>query len=711
MGHELSPSGCRPLKSHVDLIQQWSAPTGVKALRRFLGFVNYYRHFIEGMASICAPLYSLTKKRSVWCWDDNCQASFDKVKAMIMSCPVLRYPDWKEPFVVCVDASTSGVGGMLAQKSEKGELQPISFFSSGLTSAQRNYAAGELEAWALIAALRKWWEYLQAAKKVYFISDHNPLVWMKQKKDPRGKFARWLLELEMVQDYEILYRKGSNNQVADFLSRIPSPVDINVNDNDEHMDRHVYLTEETPLDRIKRGQLKDRSIINAKTQLSSDGAIREGCFRRCDGIHIHDDILMKRNRIIIPEQLKTSLTKEYHSQGHFGVEKTLAALKRDFYWVGMENIVKEICSRCEVCARQKRSYQSQVKMQTPNYGAKGSRQAVAMDIATMPWSADGHRYLLVVVDLFAKFVELIPMADQTATSVVTAFRNEWIYRHGAPRVLVSDQGRNVDGGVVRVLCAELGIQKRHSSPYHPQGDGQAERSVQTAKQTIKCLLDEQDKTTNAWPEVVREAAFHINNAVNSSTGKAPSLVMFGTELRTTKTIDVESLRSDINPDDVIAETKANHIVIQTDVDKRTDLARQRYKQYHDRGRVEPAERKVRPGDEIMLRNENRTGLDPMYSGPHKVLDTRGANVFLDSNRPEKPVDCVHHDRCKKLATEDVPTGTPSEAATALNSGVHCRPPDEGESQGSDSLRFLPTTSRYGRRIQRNRRFADFSMGE
>ena len=73
------------------------------------------------------------------------------------------------------------------------------------------------------------------------------------------------------------------------------------------------------------------------------------------------------------------------------------------------------------------------------------------------------------------------MKNQEASTIKDALINQWIYRHGNPKIAVSDQASNIDGEVVSVLCTELGIEKRRSSPYHPEGDGQAERSVQTAK--------------------------------------------------------------------------------------------------------------------------------------------------------------------------------------------------------------------------------------
>ena len=99
-------------------------------------------------------------------------------------------------FYLETDASCTAVGAVLSQQVTDGNRQPIGFFSAGLTPEQRRYAAGELEAWAIVAAVRKWRTYLRAATKIVIVTDHNPLAWLRRQKDPRNKFARQLLELE-----------------------------------------------------------------------------------------------------------------------------------------------------------------------------------------------------------------------------------------------------------------------------------------------------------------------------------------------------------------------------------------------------------------------------------------------------------------------------------------------------------------------------------
>ena len=131
------------------------------------------------------------------------------------------------------------VGGVLSQLDNDNRLRPLAYFSTGLNQSQRKYSAGEVECWALIAVSRKFRDYLKAACKTIFLSDHNPLQWLRKQRDPRNKFARWILELEEL-DYEIRYVKGINNTAADFLSRMDCEVDNQVNKESEFIDRFVY---------------------------------------------------------------------------------------------------------------------------------------------------------------------------------------------------------------------------------------------------------------------------------------------------------------------------------------------------------------------------------------------------------------------------------------------------------------------------------------
>ena len=95
-----------------------------------------------------------------------------------------------------------------------------------------------------------------------------------------------------------------------------------------------------------------------------------------------------------------------------------------------------------------------------------------------PLGRQKFRYFVCIIDVFTRYMELIPLQDQSAVSLAREFQCGWIFRgHGVPKGLLTDQAHNIDGVEIRALCERLGIEKRHSSLYHPQGDGLVERNI------------------------------------------------------------------------------------------------------------------------------------------------------------------------------------------------------------------------------------------
>ena len=106
----MTPDGVSPDPAKVRVVQDFPTPTKLKELRSFLGLANYYRRFIKGFSNIAAPLNALTRKGVKFCWTQSCADAFDKLKRALVSAPILAYPDFRQPFVLFVDASSTGTG-------------------------------------------------------------------------------------------------------------------------------------------------------------------------------------------------------------------------------------------------------------------------------------------------------------------------------------------------------------------------------------------------------------------------------------------------------------------------------------------------------------------------------------------------------------------------------------------------------------------------
>ena len=185
------------------------------------------------------------------------------------------------------------------------------------------------------------------------------------------------------------------------------------------------------------------------------------------------------------------------------------------------------CLTCLTCQKAKASNRARISIQELRVEGLGPDDLVAMDIATLPWADEKYSYFLCIMDVFTRYIELCPLQDQLASSLVCEFERCWIFReHGVPRGLLTDQAHNIDGVEVRI-CERLGIEKRHFSPYHPQGDGLVERSIGLVKQVARCLTLDRQLPKESWPDILPEVAFYCNNTDNASTRFSAQLLMTG----------------------------------------------------------------------------------------------------------------------------------------------------------------------------------------
>ena len=141
-----------PIK--LDGIASWPTPEKVKDVRSFLGFANFYRCFIPDYSNVARPLIDLTKKNLPWNWSPACQLSFDMLKSLFLSKPVLHLPDPAAPFAIATDASKYASGAILLQTDSNGEWHPCSYLSQSFSPAERNYDIYDRELLAVIRALK-----------------------------------------------------------------------------------------------------------------------------------------------------------------------------------------------------------------------------------------------------------------------------------------------------------------------------------------------------------------------------------------------------------------------------------------------------------------------------------------------------------------------------------------------------------------------------
>ena len=220
LGHVVGQGQVKPICAKVEAISVFPVPSCKRKLMRFLGMAGYYRKFCNNFSVIAEPLTNLLKKGTKFIWNDSCQFAFDKLKAILMSTPVLLAPNFDKAFKLAVDASDIGAGAVLIQEDDNGVDHPVCYFSKKFNKHQKNYSTIEKECLALVLAIQHFEVYLTSAQTpIVVFSDHTPLSFLHKLKNRNQRLLRWSL---MLQEYnlDIKHIKGKDNIIPDALSRV-----------------------------------------------------------------------------------------------------------------------------------------------------------------------------------------------------------------------------------------------------------------------------------------------------------------------------------------------------------------------------------------------------------------------------------------------------------------------------------------------------------
>ena len=329
LGHIVTKDGVRPDPRKIQAVRNYPTPRSVKEVRAFIGLAGYYRRHVRNFAEIAKPLTKLTKKDSPFEWGPEQQEAFVELKNELSQEPLLIYPDFSQPFIVACDASTKAVGAILSQVKDGAE-RPVAYCSRQLNSAESKYSITELELLAVIFAVKQFRCYLYGRQfKVY--TDHRALKWLLNLQDPSSRLTRWAVKLSEY-DFIVEHRPNSKMRHADALSRC---IQIVTGD--------YSLTKEKIKEAQENDLLCEKYRVSEKFWLDKDQVLyyegQEGC-----------------PLVVIPRELVETVLKCYHElpfTAHQGIARTIAAIRRKYWWESMNKDVTEYINACEACAKRK----------------------------------------------------------------------------------------------------------------------------------------------------------------------------------------------------------------------------------------------------------------------------------------------------------------------------------------------------------------------
>ncbi|KAL6427138.1 hypothetical protein ACFW04_008640 [Cataglyphis niger] len=324
-----------------------------------------------------------------------------------------------------------------------------------------------------------------------------------------------------------------------------------------------------------------------------------------------------------PKDLRSIIIGETHclpTGGHRGVTKTYNRIKHNYYWENLKSDVQKYIQQCLQCQLKKlvrvKTKQPMIITDTPG----SSFDKVAMDIVgPLPKTERDNEYILTLQDQLTKFCMEIPLQNQTSETIAEAFVDHFICIFGAPKAILTDQGRNFISELMRKIAKIFKIRKFRTTAFHPQSNGSLERSHHALGEYLKQYANDQKQ----WDRWLSLAMFNYNTGVHEATRHTPYELVFGKIARIPSNEALGSEDKLANYDDYLINLVTQLHTIQGNAHKNVVDAKLRSKQYYDK-KINP--QNFKPGDHVfLLRGPKPEKFGDHYTGPHEILEIINKN--------------------------------------------------------------------------------------
>ena len=433
-GYIISQEGVHPMASIVKDVTNAPVPTNVTELRAFLGRVNYYHTFLNGLSTVTEPLHHLLCKEVKWSWTKSCDEAFAKLKKMLSKAPVLTHFDPARPIVVHCDASPYGLGCVLSHRMSDATERPVSFVSRTLSAAERNYAHIEKEGLVLVFAVKNFHEYLYG-HQFSLVTDHKPLLGLFAEHKglssrSASRILRWALLLAAY-NYKLEYRPGSQHGNTDAPSRLP--LDFQSVDVSRPV-FHVRMLEmdSSPVDERELRMAARRDLVLSKLSCCvlkgwdrADSCPELAQFKmHADELSTEGGCVLWGSRVLVPQALQGRVLKMLHDV--HPVSSRLKALARCYvWWPGMDLQIEKLVKGCPTCQQ----HQSRPAGAPPHPWEHpvAPWQRVHIDYAG---PLNGEMFLL-LVDAYSRWLEVAKVKSASSAGTIRELRRIFA-THGLP---------------------------------------------------------------------------------------------------------------------------------------------------------------------------------------------------------------------------------------------------------------------------------------
>ncbi|GJU97412.1 reverse transcriptase domain-containing protein [Tanacetum coccineum] len=487
LGHVINGDGIHVDPSKIEAVKNREDPRTPSEVRSFLGLARKARPLI---------------------WGEEQEMAFQTFKHKLCNAPVLVLPDGPEDFLVYYDALGLGLGCVLMQKGKV-----IAYASRQLKIHEKNYTTHDLELGVVVFALKIWRHYLYGTKSVVY-TDHKSLQHIFNQKELNMCQRRWI-ELFSNYDCKIRYHPGKANVVADALSR----------------KERVKPKRIRAMNMTLQSSVKDKMLAAQKEAFDEPAEMQRGLDelieRRSDGAPYY------LNRIWVPLKgdVRTLIMDEAHKSRysvHPGADKMYYDLRDMYCWSGMKKDIAVYVSKCLTCLKVKAKYQRPSGLLQQPKIPEWKWERIAIDFVTkLPRTSSGHDAIWISMGRLTKSAHFLPIHEDYKRDRLDRLC-EIISRHGVPISIISYHDSRFTSRFWQSMQEALGTRLDMSTAYHPQIDGQRERTIQTlyikidgqSKRTIQTLKDMLRAWVldfgGSWDVHIPLLHFSYNNSYHSS---------------------------------------------------------------------------------------------------------------------------------------------------------------------------------------------------
>ena len=740
LGQRVDAFGLSNTEERIEALKNLQFPKDLKALEQYLGLTGWMRNKISYYAQRAEPL----QREKTFLLRGSPAKGGEKRKAFTKSTPIVKTPTLEKSFeslqeafslpnflvhfshqrriFIDIDASKErgfGVqvyhvkGEPTGDEYRKADIEPILFLSKCLNNAESHYWPTELEVACLVWTIRKTRHLIDNSPMPTIIyTDHSATVGIVQQTTlTTSSVDKLNLRLIRASQYlsqfrlDVRHRPGKQHVVPDALSRLltvtnyeggePTSPDGTL---DEVFSFNAFLAEMSSefKNQLIQGYKDDKKWSKIRDDLTTKD-------QQIPGIqfYLEDDLIFfndfeQRIRLCLPKSFEKEIFKQAHDdKAHCGFHRCYETITANYFFRKLTRRLRRYLQHCHECNLNQTKRHAPYGSLTPILTPPIPHHTIAMDfILALPTTRSGYNTALTITCKFSKRVTILPgKVDNSAEEWAQIFLDgtvDW----GLPKAIISDRDRKFMSDFWKAVFAKLGSKFLTSTAYHPQTDGQSERTNQTVEIALRYYL-----TSNPdydWSNYLPTLRGILNNLPSSTTGKCPNEVVYGCRLRDILSLLTPDLEKTDN--DEANDFLANQRVVVKETEEAIAWANLKSKGIYDKHH-RPIEFQI--GDDVFLKlhhGYSLPGVDNMKlsnqrAGPFQVLEKVGKLAY----RLQLPAHWKIHQVISVAHLEPAPKGSDPYQRTAKpsNPGPVAESDDEWKPYAVEKL-VGRRERRYGR---------------